>query len=112
MLVSYAQFLIRFRWPVLLVSLICVLALASGGRFLSFTNDYRVWFSPDNPQLVAYEELQADYTRSDNILVMFEPESGDVFTNETLLAVAAFTKEAWKLPFTVRVDSLTNYQHI
>jgi len=112
MLVRYAQFLIRFRWPVLLISLICVLALASGGRFLSFTNDYRVWFSPDNPQLVAYEELQADYTRSDNILVMFEPKSGDVFTNDTLSAVAAFTEEAWKLPFTVRVDSLTNYQHI
>jgi len=112
MLVRYAQLLIRFRWPVLVISLICVLVLASGGRFLSFTNDYRVWFSPDNPQLVAYEELQADYTRSDNILVMFEPKSGDVFTNDTLLAVAAFTEEAWKLPFTVRVDSLTNYQHI
>ena len=112
MLVHYARFLIKFRWPVLLVSAICVLALASGGRFLAFTNDYRVWFSSDNPQLVAFEELQEAYTRSDNVLIMFEPHSGDVFTNDTLLAVAAFTEDAWRLPFTVRVDSVTNYQHI
>ena len=112
MLVHYARFLIKFRWPVLLVSVICVLILASGGRFLAFTNDYRVWFSSDNPQLVAFEELQEAYTRSDNVLIMFEPQSGDVFTNDTLLAVAAFTEDAWRLPFTVRVDSVTNYQHI
>ena len=95
MLVHYARFLIKFRWPVLLVSVICVLILASGGRFLAFTNDYRVWFSSDNPQLVAFEELQEAYTRSDNVLIMFEPQSGDVFTNDTLLAVAAFTEDAW-----------------
>lgn len=112
MIVGYAKLLIKLRWFVLLASLLGVLALASGGRFLTFTNDYRVWFSPDNPQLVAFEELQESYTRSDNVLVMLEPASGDVFNNETLEAVHALTDAAWQLPFTVRVDSLTNYQHI
>jgi len=111
-IVQYGNFLIRFRWLVLLASIFGILALASGGRFLSFTNDYRVWFSEENPQLVAFEALQEDYTRSDNILVMLEPSSGDVFNQETLTAVSEFTEEAWKLPFSIRVDSLTNYQHI
>ena len=112
MIVQYGNFLIRFRWLVLLLSILAIAVLASGGRFLAFTNDYRVWFSEENPQLVAFEALQEDYTRSDNILVMLEPSSGDVFNQETLQAVTEFTDEAWKLPFSVRVDSLTNYQHI
>ena len=112
MITRYGNFLVRFRWLVLISSILAILLLASGGRFLVFTNDYRVWFSPDNPQLVAFEELQEDYTRSDNILVMLEPKSGDVFTNNTLEAVAEFTDLAWQLPFSVRVDSITNYQHI
>ena len=112
MITRYGNFLVRFRWLVLISSILAILLLASGGRFLVFTNDYRVWFSPDNPQLVAFEELQEAYTRSDNILVMLEPKSGDVFTNSTLEAVAEFTDLAWQLPFSVRVDSITNYQHI
>ncbi len=112
MIVGYAKLLIKLRWLVLFASLAGILMLASGGRFLGFTNDYRVWFSPDNPQLVAFEALQESYTRSDNVLVMLEPASGNVFTNQTLEAVHAFTEAAWQLPFTVRVDSLTNYQHI
>jgi len=93
MIEKYGNFVVRFRWLVLLLSILAILLLASGGRFLSFTNDYRVWFSPANPQLVAFEKLQEDYTRSDNILVMLEPSSGNVFTNETLEAVAEFTEQ-------------------
>ncbi len=112
MIVGYAKILIKLRWLVLFASLAVILLLASGGRFLGFTNDYRVWFSPDNPQLVAFESLQESYTRSDNVLVMLEPSSGNVFTNETLEAVHELTEASWQLPFSVRVDSLTNYQHI
>ena len=112
MLKRYGEWIVRFRWLVLLLSVASVLFLASGGRFLAFTNDYRVWFSEDNPELIRFENLQESYTRSDNILVMLEPKSGEVFSRETLTAVADLTDRAWQVPFSVRVDSLSNFQHI
>ena len=112
MIENYAKWIVRYRWLVLLVSLAGVMALASGGRLLAFTNDYRVFFSADNPQLLAFEELQETYTKSDNILIMLEPDGGDVFAPEALKAILDLTDRAWQVPFSIRVDSLTNYQYM
>ena len=38
-------------------------ALAAGGKNLVFTNDYRYFFSEDNPQLLEFEALQDTYTK-------------------------------------------------
>ena len=78
MIERYAAWIVRYRWIVIALSVIATLALASGGKNLSFTNDYRVFFSKENPQLLAFEELQEAYTKSDNVLIMLEPDSGDV----------------------------------
>jgi predicted RND superfamily exporter protein len=108
---NYAQWIMRYRWLVLVVSILSVLFLASGGRFLQFDNDYRIFFDGDNPQLVAFEELQSTYTKNDNALIVLAPKSGTVFTKETMTAVADVTEKAWQVPFSLRVDSLSNYQH-
>ncbi|MFP5305600.1 MAG: efflux RND transporter permease subunit [Gammaproteobacteria bacterium] len=110
-IVAYAQWLIRWRWGVLLLSLLIMLALASGARLLRFSTDYRVYFGPDNPQLLAFDEIQNVYSKNDNILLMIEPRGGDVFRPEVLEAVRALTEEAWRLPYALRVDSITNFQH-
>ena len=109
--VAYAQWVVRRRWLVAGLSVLLALGLASGMRFLSFSTDYRVFFSDQNPQLTAFEELQNIYTKDDNLLVAIKPAEGDLFTAETLAALAAFTEAAWQTPFSTRVDSLANYQH-
>ncbi|MEM6902825.1 MAG: MMPL family transporter, partial [Pseudomonadota bacterium] len=50
------------------------------------------------------------YTKNDNILFVIRPASGESFDNDTLAAVEALTAEAWKIPFAIRVDSVTNFQ--
>ncbi len=111
MIKRYGQWVVDHPVVTLLFSLIIVFAAASGGRFLAFTNDYRVFFSAENPQLIAFEKLQQTYTKNDNILIMLEPSDGDVFSPETLAAVADLTEEAWQVPYSSRVDSITNYQY-
>ena len=64
---------IRFRWWVILAALAAVAAAASGGRLLDFSNDYRVFFSDKNPELVAFDNFQATYTKNDNILFVLLP---------------------------------------
>ena len=109
--VAYARWLVRHRWLVIAASLVVGLIVASGVRFLAFSTDYRVFFSEDNPQLTAFETLQKVYTKDDTILVVIKPREGDIFTPRNLSLLRDMTKDAWRTPFSTRVDSLANFQH-
>ena len=111
MLESYTRWVIKFRWVAILLTILIVGALGSGGRFLSFTNDYEVFFGDSNPELAAFKNLQEVYTKNDNALIMLAPKDGVVFSQETLQAVIELTDEAWNTPYSTRVDSLTNFQY-
>ncbi len=111
MLERYAQFILRHRLWVVAMTLTAVFIAASGVSRLGFTTDYRVFFSRGNPQLAAFERLQNTYTKNDNVLFVLVPKDGAVFTNETLVAIEQLTKESWQIPYSIRVDSITNFQH-
>lgn len=111
MITRYSLWVLRWRWPILLATFVWVGLAASGGRFLQFSTDYRDFFGEDNPQLQAFEDLQDTYTKSDNVLILVTPKDGDVFTLNTLESVRWLTEEAWQVPYSTRVDSLTNFQH-
>ena len=108
---AYAHGIIRFRWWVILLSFAATLMIASGGKYLSFDTDYRVFFSDENPELLAFEKLQDTYSKQDNILIALTPKNGDLFTNDNLAAVEWLTKQAWQIPYSNRVDSISNFQH-
>jgi len=110
MIKRYANGVIRWRYFIILATLVLV-ALTFSGFPLRFDNDYRVFFSPDNPQLVAFEELQNTYTKNDGVLFVLAPKDGQVFDSETLDAVSFLTNEAWQIPYSIRVDSISNFQH-
>ena len=109
--VSIANIVIGWRWLVLLISLLLVAGSASGLRQLEFVNNYRIFFSPENPELVAFDHFQNTYTKNDNALFVLVPREGDVFSADSLAAVERLTEAAWTLPFAIRVDSITNFQH-
>lgn len=111
MIERYARWLIRWRYWVIAGSLLLTVLAASGGRFLEFTSDYRVFFSEANPQLLAFEELQNTYTKNDNVMIVLAPEDGNAFSRETLDAVEWVTEQAWQIPYSIRVDSVSNFQH-
>ena len=102
---------IRWRWLVVLAAVVSAVAIGSGGRHLEFANNYRVFFSDENPELTAFEDLQATYTKNDNFLFVLEPADGDAFSADTVTAVEALTEAAWKIPNAIRVDSISNFQH-
>jgi len=108
---TLAERLVRWRWLFVVLVFTFVGFAASGVRFLGFSNDYRVFFSEENPQLIAFENLQNTYTKSDNVLFVIAPADGDVFTPHTLEAVEWLTEQAWQIPYSIRVDSVTNFQY-
>lgn len=106
-----AQYATSHRLWVIIVSLVLVMLAGSGGRFLDFSTDYRDFFSESNPELQAFDDLQNTYSKNDNILFVLKPKSKQVFSNATLSAVEWLTEASWQIPYTQRVDSLTNFQH-
>lgn len=112
MLVRYTEWILKWRYLVIILSLVVVGIVGSGApNLMPFSNDYRVFFSKDNPQLNAFENLQNTYTKDDNVMFVISPKNAKVFTPETLAAVQAITLEAWQIPHSIRVDSITNFQH-
>jgi predicted RND superfamily exporter protein len=102
---------IQYRWFFIFGLLSFAILSASGMRFLVFSNDSRMFFSKENPQLQALEALESTYTKVENVLYIIAPKSGNIFEGKTLAAIEFLTEEAWQLPFSSRVDSLSNYQH-
>ncbi len=108
---KYAEFILRHKLITVILAVLWIMAMAAGARYLTFTNDYRVFFGEDNPQLMAFENLQVTYAKNDNVMFVLVPENARVFTRETLTAVAWLTERAWETPYSTRVESLSNYQH-
>ncbi|WP_461518706.1 efflux RND transporter permease subunit [Porticoccus sp.] len=103
--------IIQYRWLVLIAVVVMTMGIGTGMSRLEFASNYRTFFSDENPELAAFENLQATYTKNDNILFVLEPAEETAFTNNTLSAVEALTAEAWKIPYAIRVDSISNFQY-
>jgi predicted RND superfamily exporter protein len=104
----------RLAWPIFLTMTVLLLVAASGSQFLSFTTDFRSYFSPENSQLRAFEQLEADFNKQDTLvfLVEMKDESTSVLNPDGLRFLNELTNTAWQIPFVRRVDSLINYQRI
>ncbi len=111
MIERFSQIILKFRLLVILASLGIVALAASSLPASKFSSDYRIYFSEDNAQLKAYEDLQATFTKTDNVMFVLAPKDGKVFTQQTLSIIEKLTEQAWQLPYSIRVDSVTNYQH-
>lgn len=107
----YTQWLLAARGWVWLLVLAIVMVAGYGLQNVRFKSDYRMFFSADNPQLAALENLQRTYTRDDNVLLVLTPSNGEVFSTETLAIARQLTRALWQTPYSTRVDSLTNFQY-
>ncbi len=107
----YIAAVLRRRWLVIALATLIMLAITAGARFITVTNDYRVLFSEDNPQLAAFDALENTYSVSNAALIAVAPRDGSVFTREALGAIEELTEAAWRAPYSSRVNSLTNYTH-
>ena len=96
---------------VIIVCITFAAVSAMGAGKLVFKNDYRIFFSEENPQLTAFESMQKVYSKSDNVAFIVVPKGGDVFTAKHLSALKTLTKASWQVPYSTRVDSVTNFQY-
>lgn len=115
---QFADWVIRYRLWLIVACLALVVLTLSHDKGFNPTTNYRVFFSDNNPQLLAFEELEKTYSKNDNVLFVLTPKDGTIYTRETLAAIHWLSSEAndslgkaWKIPFSMRVDSITNFRH-
>ena len=109
--IGFADFIVRWRFIVIAVAAMMVFAAGSGMPKLEFANNYRVFFSDENPDLMAFEEFQQIYTKNDNVMFVVQPKNKNIFSGDLMGAIEFITQESWQIPFATRVDSITNFQY-
>lgn len=92
--------------------ILIILLLSSGILNLSISNDFRVYLSKDNPQLIAFEQFEDNYVKSDSATIVVTARQGDIFTNDGLRLLTEITERLWLVEHVYRVNSLANYQHL
>ncbi len=107
----WLNYSVQRPWLAMVLVLLVMVLCSIGAKNLYFRGDFRIFFSQDNPQMQAFERMQAQFNKSDNMLVAVVPADGDVFSPEVLTVVKKLTDAAWQTPFSLRVDSITNFQH-
>ena len=105
------NWVITLRWPIIAAAVLLTGIATSGVLLLEFSTDHRVYFSENNPQLIAYQAMEDAYGKSENVFFAIAPEDRNATSAPALQAAQWLTEQAWRIPFASRVDSVTNFQH-
>lgn len=111
MINRYSDFILQWRKTVIVLTLAIVSLLASGAKDINMASNFRAYFSHDNPQLLAFEEIEEEFSKQDNVFFFIQPKNGDIFNKGTLTLIWELTEAGWQLPYSRRSSSIANFQH-
>ncbi|MFT5594733.1 MAG: putative RND superfamily exporter protein/cytochrome P450 [Oceanicoccus sp.] len=94
-------------WLFMLIVFACM-----GFKNVALDASYKSFFDDDDPLLLAMNQQENTYSKYDNMLIVVGVEQGDIFTPSALHALQQLTNGSWQLPYSSRVDSIINYNHI
>ena len=104
------HYTIKHPWRVIALALLLLVFCGGGALRLSFTTDFRSYFSPQNPQLQAFDQMEAVYANQDNLYIFLRNPQGSLINQRGLTLIAELTESGWTMPGALRVDSIQNFQ--
>ncbi len=105
------KFLLSYRYLLAILSIIFTILLAQPIKNLYVEADYKLYFKDNDPRLVAQEEMEDVFISGNNLGLAFEFSGSTIFTESNLAIIYELTDELWQTPYSIRVDSITNFQH-
>ena len=105
-----ADLVIRRRILLIIFGFIIAICFAVGMGNLKFETDGRVFFDENNPDRIALDKFEAEYSKDDSMIMIISPKDEKIFTQETLNFIGQLTADSWLLPYVRTVNSLTNFQ--
>ena len=107
----YADFLVRRRIVISILSLLAGFAVIAGVPNLTLDTDGRVFMDENNPDKIMLDRFEQEYAKDDTLSIAITPLDGDVFTPESLAVIDQLTDDAWNLPYVRLVNSITRFQN-
>lgn len=96
----------------LLIAILLAAFLAPGMKSLKMVVGPEVWFEKDAPILKELDEFSRTFGNDETVVIALHTEKGDVFTPKTIKAVQKLTDELYEVEDVIRVESISNYNHI
>ena len=109
---DFAKLLIKFRYLSIGLVIIVVCLLATGLTKLTFNPDLETYFPEGHPAVIRYNEIDDMFIPTDNLIIAVHSNEGTLFNGDSLKVIEELTKKSWTIPYSVRVDSLTNYSYV
>ncbi|MEM8496458.1 MAG: MMPL family transporter [Pseudomonadota bacterium] len=96
----------------MIIACLALVALAAtGNQYLRFNPDLRALYDQGHPLVQQLEEVEEEFTKRDQIIIVLSVERGTVYQPEIVEFIQILSDNAWQLPYASRVDSLTNFQY-
>ena len=98
-------------WLTICMLVFVALTISTGAARLGFDSSYSAFFDPDDRQRVAYQSVRDTFDASDSLLFLLEG-SDPLFTVAGVEALQDLVGRAEGVPYSLRVEALTNWQHV
>lgn len=108
---SLTDLILKHPWWILGCAILVIGVFSLGVPRITITSDHYVLFNEDNPQLQTYREFEDTYVESNRVILAVAPDDQSIYSRATLAFLEYLTEEAWLIPYAMRVDSMTNFDH-
>ncbi len=109
---NLSKFIINNRIVFIFSCLVLVLILGRGITSVIFDPDMERFFPKGHAATSLTYEIDETFIRTDNLVIAINAKNNSIFTKKTLSLIESMTEKSWTVPYSIRVDSLTNYSYV
>ena len=109
---NLSKLIINNRVLFITASLLLVVILGKGVTSVTFNPDMERFFPTDHFATSLSNEIDDTFIRTDNIVIAINAKKDSIFSKRTLSLIENLTEKSWTVPYSIRVDSLTNYSYV
>jgi uncharacterized protein len=102
---------LRYRWWIIIATFVYTLVTFNGLDGLVKRSDYKAFMDPEYPGMIELDEVESIFNENNNLFIVITPADSSVFSTASLSVIRDLTERSWSIPYALRVDSITNYQH-
>ena len=107
-----AEKIIQYRYLSILFCLILLVTSFRGVGGIAFSPDTEQFFPEDYPIAENHLQIEDTFYSSDSVIIALGVDEGTVFEPRILNLIEEITKKAWSTPYSIRVDSLSNFSFV
>ena len=106
-----ASWVMNHRITCIVLVVLASLVMGYGGVNAEFSANQRDSFKSTDANLLKLISIEEEFSSEKTIYILLEPDNKDVFSPRNLKAIQSVTAFAWTVPFSQRVESITNHMY-